>query len=165
MAKGWSNPQKQIAARACCGQKISDEHRYLMLRQLGRGEPTSTSKYLTNRDFEQFMAFCEAMTDDDQVKLSGRAGSIDTPYKPGHFAAKCADKYSRYRWKVMEAARSLGDSIDLSGFIQRMTDSRKSKVEQLNQYELHAVMEGLKAMQRRANAPETLAETEAGVPF
>ncbi|MEZ6193966.1 MAG: hypothetical protein R3C45_22195, partial [Phycisphaerales bacterium] len=65
----WTNRQKMVAAQVCREAGLDDDHRKLVLRQFRRAmydadglacdQPSSRSKRLTNRDFEQFMAIIE----------------------------------------------------------------------------------------------------------
>ncbi len=152
----WTNKQKATAVRSCRAAGIGDEHRKLLLRQFRNArfnakgervdEPTSTSKRLSNADFEAFMAVIERTSDG---RLPG--------FGAGYWARKSGDRLHRLRFAVraladqLEAAGLLAPGgLGLAGWIQkRVTQGEPREVAQLDYHELLILITQLNAYRRQ----------------
>lgn len=146
----WTNRQKQIAVRAFRAAGLEDTYRKLVLRQFtnamfdaqGRNvdEPTSTSKRLTNQDFEQFMAIIERS-----------CGGKVMHFQPGYWREKAGDHLHRMRHRVGRIVHVLEisgwlkpDGVGLAGWIlKRVTGGETDRIEQLDYHRLSALLNGL----------------------
>jgi len=151
----WTNPQKQIAVRACRAAGISEEQRRdMILRNMANarlpdGRVTSTAPKLTNADFEQFMAIVE----------QGAGGKV-LHFTEGYWVKNAADSLGRMRHKVrllaaeLEAAGHLAaNGIGLAGWIEkRVTRGATNRLEELDYQGLRALILGLKAYSRQRAA-------------
>ena len=163
--KPWTNQQKKIAAMACrehAGDR-ANEVRHLVLGGSefnGRaffdrnGQPSdeasSTSKKLTNRDFETFMAAIEAFN----------GGSI-LGNPEGHWERKAEiGDDLRYRYKIHAIARLMERTLNvvaepvlepgwLEGFVERMTSGATRSLEECDAADLVDILEGIKKWARR----------------
>lgn len=110
----WSDKQKAIAVRACKAAHIGQEHRELILRQLGGraivgDRATSTAPDLTNADFNQFMAVVEHYSG-GQIKTRGRGGKL--LYRTGHWQRRQDDNP---RLQLVYVARRIAGSLLAEG--------------------------------------------------
>lgn len=152
----WTNKQKATAVQSCRAAKISDEHRKLLLRQFRNAhfdakgdrcdEPTSTSKRLSNADFEAFMAVVEQSN-------SGRLPGFTAAY----WSKKSGDRLHRLRFAVRGLADQLEadgllapGGIGLAGWIKsRVTQGEPRDVAALNYHELLVLITQLNAHRRQ----------------
>jgi hypothetical protein len=154
----WTNAQKQLAVRAAKAAGMGDEHRQLLLNQMGgraihNGRITSTSPRLTQDDFDHYMAVVERMSG-GQVQIGGPHGS---GFPVGHFQRTEDRELDRVRWTARRIANTLEleghlkpDGAGLAGWIMsRVTAGRTSKLDDLTREELHKLINGLQAWGRR----------------
>ncbi len=157
----WTNKQKAIAVQSCRAARLSDEHRKLLLCQFhnarfdAKGERTdassSTSKRLTNADFEAFMAVIERTNDG---RLPG--------FSAGYWSKKSGDRLHRLRWAVHALADRLeaegllaSGGIGLAGWIQkRVTQGEPREVAHLDYHELLVLITQLNAHARQNKRTE-----------
>lgn len=130
---------------------IDDDHRRLILRNMAspptirRMDQTGewSSKYLSQQDFAQVMAFYES------------CGWVDERHGRNHWTqiAAQADTY-RQRCKVIKQADVLGwtlpnnrvDFTRIDAFVQRMTKGRCRHLAHCDSRELFVIIEALKKM-------------------
>jgi len=164
----WSKKQKMIAVLACKSAGIGDEHRKLILRQFDnamhdgkgkrQGDPSSTSRQLTNADFEQFMAIIERHAN-GQVKAGRQT------YTKHDWLNKADDVCQRMRHLVERIADALErngllaqDGVGLDGWIRKyVVDDMQNPVTlagrigagDLDYGSLHKLINGLRSFARR----------------
>jgi len=150
----WTNPQKQIAVRACRAAGIGEEHRRLILMNLDNvrlldSRISSTSKQLTHADCEQFMAIVEH-----------HAGGQILHFTKDYCQRGAADSIGRMRHKVRELAAELeaaghlaANGVGLCGWISKcMTRGETDRLEELDYQQLRALITGLEAYTRQRAA-------------
>jgi hypothetical protein len=153
----WTKLQIKTAAIAARQAGLDDAARYLVLRQIPNAkydrtgkashDPSSTSKRLTNLDFEQYMAIVEA-----------HAGGRLKDFPTGYWRGKAGDELARMR----HFALAIGAAFSRNGvqgwheplkafetWIKRSVNPEKDAVEQLNYDELDKLINGLKAVATR----------------
>lgn len=157
----WTNEQKKIAAIAAREAKISDEHRKLILGRFdGRAffdrygnqteSASSTSKQLTNADFEQFMACVEQVAGGKLSRWSQRywqTKSITGPTdRLRHLARRIVEtltiSFDAERKRLLEPK-----GVGLAGWVDRMFADKR--FDELNERELSKLIESLKAYGER----------------
>ncbi len=153
----WTPEQIKVAAIAARSAGLDDAGRYLILRQLPNSKfdrtgkcmttPSSRSKRLTNIDFEQYMATCEA-----------HAGGQLKGYPMGLWRGKASGELVRMRYLVNSYAEAFqkhgvqGWNEPLKAFetwIKDRVNDQKDAVDQLNYDELHVLINGLRAVATR----------------
>lgn len=118
-------------------------------RAMHRGHVTSTSPRLTDKDFEQFMAFIESW-----------CGGAIAGWDRGYWARKSGDALARMRWLAQRIANTLElspraddpskrllepDGVGLAGWISaRVARGRTDRLDDLLYPELRALIDGLK---------------------
>lgn len=160
----WTATQKALAARACQAAGIDDDHRRLLLRQfrnsLVHGEPTSTSPKLNQSDFEQFMAHVESFAG-GQICLRDGDGRVTREFSRGYWGNKASDDLQRVRFtarRTVELVTSRGiitpDGVK-AWISSRVSNGRSDSIEELNGQELHALINGMRALAMRHGTPLT----------
>ncbi len=169
----WSNKQKGIAARACKGW-MADEHRRMIL---GYGEfggraffdrngnrskvASTTSKRLTQRDFELFMSIVESCRDRPVEGFSKRyweeRANEGTRRRMRFHVQKLANTLELTCYSDADAHLPDSDrrralephGVGLRGWVRNMTNGRTDDLDDCVEGELYALAEGLKAYGRR----------------
>jgi hypothetical protein len=144
----WTLKQRSLAMQACKAAGISEDQRVdVLLRNFRRahwkGDITSTSKRLTQEDFEQFLAVVEAMSPGGRVLR----------FAKGYWAAKAKDGLQRMRHRALRIGAALeragvlaADGAGFRGWIaHRVTGERTDKLEDLGFHEMQALIVGLQA--------------------
>jgi hypothetical protein len=147
----WTNKQKQMAVRACHAAGVSEEQRRdLILRTFEhahhRGDVTSTSPKLTNRDFCHFMAIVE-----------GYAGGRVLHFTEHYWRDAAADDLRAMRFHALKIAAALerdgllaAGGVGLAGWIaKRVTAGATDRIEQLDFHGLLALILGLEGYARQ----------------
>jgi hypothetical protein len=156
----WTDKQKQLAVRACRAAGIGEEQRTdLILRNFEharhKGDITSTSPKLTNRDFCQFMAIVETY-----------AGGKVLHFTNGYWRQSAADDLAsmrRHALKLAAACEEKGllaaNGVGLAGWIEkRVSGGATDRVEELDFTGLLALIVGLVAYARQRGVPILLAK-------
>jgi len=145
--RGWKKRQKALFVQACAAIGWDEEQRHLVLSAFpnaycGKDHPSSTSKKLTQSEFEQAMAVVEQSTKDKRIVLKRK--SYATLYWT-RAADKDTSRMDRLVDNLVDSLiRGLG-SFDLGDFIRdRMTGGKKSRLADLSYSEKHKLIEGLK---------------------
>ena len=162
----WSPKQRQLYARACQGAGLSEEHRHLLLRQVGSramhdGRVTSTSPRLTQSDFEEAMAIVERHSG-GQVKIRDSKGRYVFGLTYWQVAAESGGR-DRLRELALRLDQHLQlllpeqwaqDGEGLAGWIKsRVTSGRTHRLKELSYQELQDLIHGIKAFARRHDVP------------
>jgi hypothetical protein len=155
----WTTDQKKLAAMAARDARLPDEHRKLILRQLGKrallpgGEPSTTAPALTNTDFDVYMGLLESA-----------CGGALLHYSPGHWHDKAHDRWVRCRHKVRAMFRQacavglcyvppeLDEASALDRFLRARlatASDRNAGLEQAEWGELNALITIMHAMARK----------------
>lgn len=154
---GWSTQQIQTAAIAARSAGLDDARRRLVLRQLPRAmycaggrstEPSSRSPRLTQADFEIYMSICERT-----------AGGTLEGYATGHWAARSDGEWRRMHRLIEQLGADLAalgapgwainQATALEGWIKARVNPDKTTVQELDYSELHALINGLRAVKKR----------------
>ena len=145
----WSKKQKGMAVRACKSVRIDDDTRKLLLRQLGghalvNGEPTSTSRRLTQADFEKFMACVESYA--EYGKLLGKPAY----YWENQFAkgglGRLLHRARQMQHELIDAGVSPG------GAIAKAIGREYGTLHEMDEGELRKAIDAMTAIRKRRGA-------------
>lgn len=146
--KGWTHKQKRLHIMACRDAGIGDEHRRLLLRQLGAaaivdGEATSTSPRLTDADFDKFMSCVESCAPGGRV--------LD--FQAGHWAGRFAQGgYSRAMHQALRMQRSLADAgVQAEGAIAKAIGREFETMHHLDYHELVKALNAMRTIAKRGS--------------
>ncbi len=149
----WSKLQRQIAAMACRHAGLDEADRRTLLRQLPNARkvepPSSRAPDLTQGEFETFMARVEWIAGGKLPRYSAwywqdQVGG-DGTLKRMRYLVRCIATTLELNHNADGEPLLAPDGVGLAGWIsKRVTGGRTSRLEQLNQSELKALILGLR---------------------